>query len=80
MDGTYDLESDDASFAFLQILTRRIIFDADGEMVDYVLISTFVHLRSILQDLSAPGSGDGSSEHVRSGVFFMSNHIFYDRD
>ena len=55
----------------MQILTKRIIFDADGEMVDYELISTFVHLCSILQDLSAPGSGDGSSEHVRSGVLIF---------
>lgn len=51
------------------------MFDADGEMVDYALISTFVHLRSILQDLSAPGSGDGSSEHVRSGVLSQKSNF-----
>ena len=52
----------------LQILARRIIFDTNGEMVDYELISPIVHFRSILQNLSAPASGDGSSEHVRLGV------------
>jgi len=52
----------------LQILARRNIFDAVGEVADYELISSFVHLCSILQDLFTPGSGDGSSEHVRLGV------------
>ena len=28
-----------------------------------------MYLRSLVQNLSTPGSGDGSSEHVRSGVY-----------
>jgi hypothetical protein len=52
----------------LQILARRIIFDTDGEMVAYEAISPFVHLRSILQDLSTPGNGEGGSEQIREGA------------
>jgi hypothetical protein len=44
-------------FTLLQILARRIIFDAVGKVADYELISSIVHLRSILQDLCTPEAG-----------------------
>jgi hypothetical protein len=53
----------------LQILAKRIIVDVTGEIIDYELNSTFVYLRSLLQDLSStPGDGEGGSEHVPLGA------------
>ena len=39
-------------------------------MVDYKLILPLVYLRSILQDLSTSGNGEGGSEHVPLGHQF----------
>jgi hypothetical protein len=52
----------------LQILAKRIIVGADGEIVDYELNSPFVYLRSLVQNLSTPGNGEGGSEHVPLGA------------
>jgi len=52
----------------LQILAGRVIFDTDGEMVDYELILPLVYLRSILQDLSTSGNGEGGSGQIREGA------------
>lgn len=54
----------------LQILAKQIIVDPHGKIVDHELNSSFMYLRSLVQNLSTPGSGEGSSEHVRSGVLF----------
>ena len=52
----------------LQIWVKRIIVGIDGDVIEHELILSFAYLQSLLQNLSSPGSGDGSSEHVRSGV------------
>ena len=54
----------------LQILAKQIIVDPHDKIVDHELNSSFVSLRSLVQNLSTPGSGEGSSEHVRPGVLF----------
>jgi len=55
-------------FALLQILAQRIIVDMDDESFEHELDSPFAYLRSLVQNLSTPGNGKGSSEHVRLGV------------
>ena len=55
----------------LQILAKQIIVDPHGEIIEHELNSPFVYLRSRVQNLSAPGSGDGSSEYVRLGVHLI---------
>lgn len=52
----------------LQILAKRIIVDPQGAIIEHELNSPFVYLRSLAGNLSPPDIGDGSSEHVRSGV------------
>ena len=52
----------------LQILAKRIIVDADGEIIDYELNSPFVYLRSLVQGLSTPRNGKGGSEQIREGA------------
>jgi hypothetical protein len=52
----------------LQILAKRIIVDADGEIIDYELNSPFVYLRSLVDDLSTPGNREGGSEQVPEGA------------
>lgn len=47
---------------------KRIIVDADGEIIDYELNSPFVYLRSLVQGLSTPGNGEGGSEQIREGA------------
>ena len=59
----------------LQILAKQIIVDPHGKIVEHELNSPFVYLRSLVQDLFTPRSGEGSSEHNRSGVLFT-NQIF----
>jgi hypothetical protein len=58
----------------LQILAKQIIVDPHGKIVEHELNSPFVYLRSLVQNLSTPQSGEGSLEHVRSGVLFT-NHL-----
>ena len=55
----------------LQVLAKQIIVDAKGNIVKHELNSPFVYLRSLVQNLSTPGSGDGGSEHVRLGVHWI---------
>jgi len=52
----------------LQILVKRIIVDADDEIIDYELNSPFVYLRSLVQGLSTSGNGEGGSEQIREGA------------
>ena len=52
----------------LQILVKRIIVDPQGAIIEDELNSPFVYLCALAENLSAPGSGDDSSEHVRLGV------------
>jgi hypothetical protein len=52
----------------LQILAKQIIVDPHGKIVEHELNSPFVYLRSLVQNLFTPRNGEGSSEHVRSGV------------
>jgi hypothetical protein len=52
----------------LQIWVKRIIVGIDDEVIEHELILSFAYLRSLLQNLSFPGSRDGGSEHVRLGV------------
>jgi hypothetical protein len=52
----------------LQILAKRIIVDAHGEILDYQLNSPFVYLRSLVQNLSTPGNGEGDSEQISEGA------------
>jgi hypothetical protein len=52
----------------LQILAKRIIVAPDGEIVDYELNSPFVYLRSIVDEISTPGTGEDGSEQVREGA------------
>jgi hypothetical protein len=52
----------------LHILAQRIIVGTDGEIIAYGLNSLLVHLRCFVQDLSTPGNGKGSSEHVPLGA------------
>jgi len=55
-------------FAILQILAKRIMVDADGEIIEYELNSPFVYLRSLVQGLSTPRNGKGGSEQIREGA------------
>ena len=50
------------------ILAKRIIVNANGEIVDYELNSPFAYIRSLVQNLSIPGNGEGGSEHVPLGA------------
>lgn len=52
----------------LQILAKRIIVDSQGAILEHELNSPFIYLHSLVQNFSTPESGDGSSEHNRSGV------------
>ena len=42
--------------------------DIEDEIVEPELNLPFVYLRSLMKNISTPGSGNGSSEHVRLGV------------
>jgi hypothetical protein len=57
----------------LQVLVKRIIVDADGEIIDYELTSPFVYLRFLVEGLSTPGNGKGGSEQIREGAL-METH------
>ena len=53
----------------LQILAKRIIVDVTGALIDYELNSLFVYLRSLIQNLSASGNGEGwCSEQIHEGA------------
>jgi DNA invertase Pin-like site-specific DNA recombinase len=52
----------------LQILVKRIIVDAEGEIIDYELNSPFVYLRSITRSLSTPENGKSGSEQISEGA------------
>ncbi len=52
----------------LQVLVKRIIVGADGEIVDYELNSPFTYLKSLIEELFAPGNGEGGSGHTREGA------------
>ncbi len=56
----------------LQILVKQIIVDATGEIIDYQLNSPFVYLRSLVDTLSTPSTGEGGSERIREGAQFLS--------
>src|ERR687892_761053 len=51
----------------LPILTKRIIVEPHGEIIDYQLNSPVFYLRSPIRNVSTPGKGEGSSEHVPLG-------------
>ena len=53
----------------LQILVKRIIVDANGEIIDYGLNSPFVYLRSLVQELSTPGNANGDPEPPIQGAY-----------
>lgn len=59
----------------LQIIAKQIIVDADGEIIHHQLNSPFVYLRSLVDDLSAPGNGEGGSEHIREGALIRENAL-----
>jgi hypothetical protein len=52
----------------LLILAKQIIVNPQGKIGQHELNLPFANLHSLVQNLSTPGSGDGSSEHVRLGV------------
>ena len=51
----------------LQVLTKRIILDPHGEILEHELNSPFVYLRPLVEGSFTPGNGKGSSEHVPLG-------------
>ena len=55
----------------LQILVKRIIVDANGEIIDYELNAPFVYLHSLVQGLSASGNGKGGLTQAKRGTFKM---------
>ena len=55
-------------FDLLPILAKRIIFDIDDEIVNHELNLLLLYLSLSSAKFIYPGSGNGSSEHVRSGV------------
>ncbi len=52
----------------MQILAKQIIFDNGNEIVEHESNSRFVYFRSLVQGLSTPENGKGSSEHVPLGA------------
>ena len=53
----------------LQILAKRIIVDADGEIIDHELNSPFVYLQNLLKSLFSPRNGEGcGSEQIHVGA------------
>jgi Dolichyl-phosphate-mannose-protein mannosyltransferase len=60
----------------LPIFTKGIIVDIDGKVLEQESKSPFSYFRSLVLNLSTPGSGDGSSEHVRLREFYQ-NQLFF---
>ncbi len=57
----------------LQILAKRIIVNGDGEIIDHVLNSPFLYLRSVVDYFFTPRNREGcSSEQIHVGAPFCS--------
>jgi hypothetical protein len=65
----------------LQFLTKRIIVDAHGEIIEHELNVPIVDFRSLVQGFSTPGNGKGGSEHVPLGAqkFISCDGLFFKR-
>ena len=55
----------------LQILVKRIIVNAAGEIIDYELNSPFVYLHSLVRGLAVPSNGNGEPGQANPGVHKM---------
>lgn len=53
----------------MQILAKQIIVDPHGEIIEHELNSSFIYLRSVVDDLFTPDAREGcGSEHVPLGA------------
>jgi hypothetical protein len=52
----------------LQILTKKIIVDLQGEIVDQELNSPFAYLRTLADEIQFPGSNAHGSDQIRLGA------------
>jgi len=54
--------------SLLQVLTKRIILDPPGEILEHELNSLLVRLCSLVEGSFTPGNGEGGSEQVPLGA------------